>query len=318
MRRALLSVLICMAGASPAFAFDCSKATRADEKAICADPALVALDARMVEAYKAGLAKLDAQGQEAMKLSQRVWLADRATCEGSAECLQWRIEQRIAQLDPKAPAGSGGPALVPWFASQPGAKNRWLILISGFNLAPPAKSLTLESYVQSMDAEAPRETIPAEDIIPDMAPYQHTRALVPTYLSDRFLAASDSTYEFSGGAHGNYGSTFLAIDLEKDEPADFYSIFQQGSESALIAECQRLLKKEREARNEGDAEGWDYKTIVIEKIGKLANWTFSGDSAAVYFAPYEAGSFAEGEYECRMPLSFLRPLLKPGNPWMPG
>ena len=316
MRRAVLSFLICMAGANPALAFDCSKAARADEKAICADPSLVALDAQMSDAYARGLAKLDAQGQAAMKLSQRVWLADRASCEGDGECLRGRIESRIGQLNPVPQAGTGGPQLLPWFSSQPGARNRWTIMVSGFTFAPPAQSLTLQTYLQNIDAEMPREEIPADEIMPDGVPFQHVRSLTPTYLTARFLSASDSVYEYGGGAHGNYGSTFLNMDVAKDAELQFYDMFVQGSESALIAECQRLLKQERAARNDDDGEGWDYRGIVIEKIGKLIYWTFSQDSAAVYFAPYEAGSYAEGEYECRMPVAFLKPWLKPGNPWV--
>ncbi|MEC4590849.1 MULTISPECIES: lysozyme inhibitor LprI family protein [Nitrospirillum] len=61
---------------SPARAasFDCHKATTANEKAICANPALSKLDEKLSATYKSAMAKLPAEGQRDLKREQLAWL----------------------------------------------------------------------------------------------------------------------------------------------------------------------------------------------------------------------------------------------------
>lgn len=57
--------------------FSCAAAKSAAEKAICADPALAALDRRMASAYAKVLAALDAPGRAALRTDQRIFLEAR-------------------------------------------------------------------------------------------------------------------------------------------------------------------------------------------------------------------------------------------------
>jgi len=54
--------------------FDCTKASTAIEKAICADPALAAADRKLAETYQAASAKLSDEGRSALRDEQRQWL----------------------------------------------------------------------------------------------------------------------------------------------------------------------------------------------------------------------------------------------------
>lgn len=57
--------------------FSCAAARSAAEKAICADPALAALDRRMASVYAKTLAALDAPGRTALRADQRAFLEAR-------------------------------------------------------------------------------------------------------------------------------------------------------------------------------------------------------------------------------------------------
>lgn len=320
MRRTVLSLMMVLVGAAPALAFDCAKAARDDEKAICADPKLKAADAAMDAAYKAVRSKLNTADIKALVTSQRLWLSQREDCGADAECLLYRTQSRARELSPQPESGPGGVDLVPFFIATPGDRTHWEVMVSGFHLDQP-KSIAFESYVQEVQAEAQREPLSPEDVTMDGSPYVFDQALSATYASPRFLSVASSVYEYTGGAHGNYGKSFRHFDLSQDVEVSYSAIFAEGAEATIMPECRRLLKMQRAERLGGEVledDGiWNLRESVLQAVGDISNWTFAADSAAMYFAPYEVGSYAEGEYECRMPLSFLKPLIKPGNPWQP-
>ncbi|SEP09381.1 Protein of unknown function [Luteibacter sp. UNC138MFCol5.1] len=73
---ATLLSLAFAAGTCHAAGFDCGKASTAVEKAICASPAISALDGDLGEAFRAAL-KNHPDKADALKLDQRHWLAER-------------------------------------------------------------------------------------------------------------------------------------------------------------------------------------------------------------------------------------------------
>ena len=135
MRRSIPILLLSLTllAATPASAagpgFDCARATRQIDKAICAWDTVGALDGRMADAFRATLAaQKDEAAVAAVKAGQKAWLAGRdrdcgldavAPVEGSEEglspqefgqliCLQAIYPPRIAQL-----ADLAAPPLIP-------------------------------------------------------------------------------------------------------------------------------------------------------------------------------------------------------------
>ncbi len=72
-------LLLAAAPATAAPSFDCAKARRTDEKAICADPALAALDLAVDQSYRRARERLrDAGAQKALRDAQRDMITGRA------------------------------------------------------------------------------------------------------------------------------------------------------------------------------------------------------------------------------------------------
>ncbi len=83
-----------------AASFDCGKAKKADEIAICADRTLSELDVAMATLYGVRMQipmLMGARG--AAQDEQRAWLADRGACGADVTCLTARYEQRIVDLN---------------------------------------------------------------------------------------------------------------------------------------------------------------------------------------------------------------------------
>jgi uncharacterized protein len=317
--RALLISLLLVYGA-PAWAFDCNKAARADEKAICASPELLGLDGELASAYKGLKAQALPDEVAGLVASQRAWLALRAECQADAKCIGNQINARLQQFSPQPQSGPGGVTLRPFFIYEPGDAIHWQVDVAGVRLVQPA-SRAFDAFVAELKAEAQRAPIADEDVVEGMQ-FTTSHQVVVTYASPRFISVSDGFSEYAGGAHGIYGQILHHFDLKADRKVEFADMFAPGALDSIIPACEVLLtqaKIERAVANGGtaaDAEGFDIHGAVVEAVPVLSRWTFAAESAAVYFPPYAAGSYAEGEYECRMGLGFLKPLLRPGNPWV--
>lgn len=88
--------------------FDCQKATKADEKAVCADRSLNDLDVEMATKYQflQGLFPMGTRG--AMRDAQQIWLRNRQECGSDTACLTKSYKSRLQQLD-KIYAGINKP-----------------------------------------------------------------------------------------------------------------------------------------------------------------------------------------------------------------
>lgn len=98
------------AGPAAAQGIDCSKARSPAEKAICASPALMALDRQSAISYADALAR-QPEGRDAMRQDLIRWLRERDTaCALPAaqvpDCLRRQITRRIAALAPPATAAA--------------------------------------------------------------------------------------------------------------------------------------------------------------------------------------------------------------------
>ena len=129
---------------------------------------------------------------------------------------------------------------------------------------------------------------------------------VPGYLS-----LSAKLYEYTGGAHGIYGKQSLIWDKEQGRALAGIELFNSpvALENALGANLCDALDRARERkrgiavnRAAGDAfndcPGLDEASLLI---GSSNGQTF--DRIGVYFGPYVAGAYAEGDYELNFPVT---------------
>lgn len=78
--------------------FDCGKASKAAEAAVCYDADLARLDQRLARGYRMALANADQP--ESLRSSQMRWLRDRRdACEDDADCLRLIYRQRLKYFE---------------------------------------------------------------------------------------------------------------------------------------------------------------------------------------------------------------------------
>jgi uncharacterized protein len=79
--------------------FDCARAIRAVEKAICSDADLARLDRQIDDAYKAALGQLNRSGVARLRREQRAFIARRDKAFGRPDYqLKREMERRLQML----------------------------------------------------------------------------------------------------------------------------------------------------------------------------------------------------------------------------
>lgn len=141
----------------------------------------------------------------------------------------------------------------------------------------------------------------------DRSPRQHSASEEWKVVADlpRFLSLSGHLTTYSGGAHGSYGTESLVWDREKRQALRGIDLFnspvslEQGLGQRLCDRLNAAREKRRGTKiEEGSAEMFDKCPGLDEAdvlLGSSNGKTF--DRVTVYFGPYVAGSYAEGDYE---------------------
>jgi uncharacterized protein YecT (DUF1311 family) len=82
--------------------YDCAKANKELDRAICYSPSVATLDVQLAQAYKAALQKLPPEKKPELQMRQRDWLTQREKAcviyKWWVECLQDSYTKRIAEL----------------------------------------------------------------------------------------------------------------------------------------------------------------------------------------------------------------------------
>ncbi|SSW67484.1 hypothetical protein AGI3411_03147 [Achromobacter agilis] len=210
---------------------NCSQARSASEKAICADADLVRLDADLAAAYAAlGRAKPDTR--DALRQSQRDWLARRNACAADAACLRWQYELRLDALQGQLrraqayrPDGTDLQALEDFRRAVEAAASQ----DAAFPLETALKALSASGGTTSFSNVRDKE----DDI------EAHFPTARPTGVSEdewRALLASDVD---SGGENGV--ASYTLIDLDGDGLRDL-AIDSYVGGTGLFSEISTLRR----------------------------------------------------------------------------
>lgn len=312
-RASLVALPFLLAASSHALAFDCAKAKTGVEKAICADPALKALDDALAAAYgavKAGLAEAD---QKMMTNSQKRWIARREGCgtggQDLAVCVKQKTEERLVLLTGKAASGPGAPGkLIAQFIAQTGTPGSYDIDIALLRFEAPALPGE-ETLNRAADEIAAAARLGPQENVEQGAIYAEADSFTITYASPAFMSVRHDFYDNEGGAHGNYGTTNLNINMESGELLKIEDVLAAPSAAILTLWCKQQIEAEKLRRipDIDLSEGADERDAAIaQTMRDLASWSIGETGITVSFDPYAVGAYSEGTYQCRFPTAGVK------------
>ena len=127
------------------------------------------------------------------------------------------------------------------------------------------------------------------------------------YQSTRLLTLANASYNYSGGAHGNYATNYLSIDMMKNKKLSLDDILSATGKAQL----RRLLEKYfRKEYNLKEAEALTEGGLFENKIEPNKNFFVTRKCIGFSYAPYEIGPYALGEIVIFIPLAELKDYLQ--------
>lgn len=131
------------------------------------------------------------------------------------------------------------------------------------------------------------------------------------FFSADLISIRGSTYQYMGGAHGNYGDFPVNYwwrngTAREVKVADLFDARKPWR--AVLGRHLRceLIRQEANYVVEGSVKEAD--------LADSENFTFSPAGVEFHFSPYEVGPYAQGAFHVTVPFTVLRPVLRADGP----
>ena len=126
------------------------------------------------------------------------------------------------------------------------------------------------------------------------------------------LSFETAIYEYSGGAHGNYATSFLVLDLKKAKKLALKDVIKAESLQALPRLLERKLREKYNIAPSADLAEIEDLCMLVNKIEPTENFYLTPQGIGFYYNPYEITCYAHGSEDIFIPFKEMKGLLQPG------
>ncbi len=347
MRKTLLALalplLLCTL--AHAASFDCTKATTAQEKAICATPALSAADDQMAAAYRAWLATAQPDWAAGIRQNQLVWLRTRdASCPAGdasnpvASCLNEIYKERINQLQQMVQHIAGitfvSQAVTLTARDTPDSAPPAGIseVTPGFGtldaIWPQASSATPQwtawnkavenAAIQAVNTFTGDAKKPAQDWSSLVLPGIDDLVTVTIVGFNGKMISAAIVNDYDGhGAHPTENSAqfyWMLGEQRALKPEDVF-LPNSGWDTWMEKQLDNYLHKALDAQSSGNYQTWftagDAQKTLQELVTSPADWKLEPAGLSIFFEPYQVACYACTPDPMTISWTDLKPYLQP-------
>lgn len=126
------------------------------------------------------------------------------------------------------------------------------------------------------------------------------------YNDNGYIVVSKYDYAYTGGAHGNYGTSMFCFDTDKKQQIGLSDIV-----SADNVTMQNLLEQHYRKQYKVPANTPLEEVLFVKHLKPNKNFYFSSAGIGFIYAPYEIASYADGEINVWIPFTALKHFLNP-------
>lgn len=134
------------------------------------------------------------------------------------------------------------------------------------------------------------------------------RKLLVTYHSSKILTLASHAYAYTGGAHGNYGTRFITIDLEANKKLSLGHVLTSSGIGPLKTELEKQFRQQAGLK---ENEPLTEAGLFENKIEPNDNFYLTGKGIGFSYMPYEIGPYVLGEINVFIPIGQLLNYLQP-------
>lgn len=114
------------------------------------------------------------------------------------------------------------------------------------------------------------------------------------------------SYEYTGGAHGNYAAHYQVLDLEKKKILTPEDILKPEYKTALIPELEKSFRKAFKLDEDANIA----EMLLQKEIKPNNNFYLTEKGIAFSYTPYEIGPYSLGQVTLFIPFKDIKSLLK--------
>jgi uncharacterized protein len=317
----LVLVLALPASAQSGPSFDCGKAGTPIERTICGDGELAKADRDVAAVYVALASKLTGPAKDHLVKDQVRWVGDRnRACATGAletvECLKERYDTRLAFL--RALSAGAYPFITEQTIIRSGKieSTRYAIDASYPQFDNPSGDFgATNRHFGERTRAAVAQAMPQPGIPPDIEQiWTYQQSFVLHRPAPHAICVELTFYAYTGGAHGNGGTSGTLVDMRTGRVVPPASVFFAGDEwlrtvtDIVVADLRKQF-----VERPGFDDALEPKTMA-KLLAQPAHYLFQADKLEILFNPYDIGPYAAGPYSVEIPYAKLRPLIRPDGP----
>jgi hypothetical protein len=130
------------------------------------------------------------------------------------------------------------------------------------------------------------------------------------YADNDLVSIIYTTYTYTGGAHGNAGSTSFNYDLKRGRMLELADLFTPASNYIkTIADYSINSIRERKISD----DKWIREGAAANRKN-YTSWNIVPEGLLITFDSYQVAAYAAGPQEVIIPFAVLRGIIKPGGP----
>ena len=138
---------------------------------------------------------------------------------------------------------------------------------------------------------------------------EESQRLGIAFLSPKLLTLADLYYSYTGGAHGNYSTHYISIDLAANKELTLADILTPAGIKKLNPLLEKYFRKDQGL---GQTEDLTEGGLFENKLEANDNFYVTTKGIGFSYAPYEIAPYAAGEINIYIPFSELTSCLQPG------
>src|SRR5688572_27913538 len=135
-----------------------------------------------------------------------------------------------------------------------------------------------------------------------------TQWLLIAFQSTKLLTLANWNFSYTGGAHGNYYTSYMNIDLTTNKEILLREVLNSSGIQQLNPLLEKYFRKDKGLKSSEDlTEGG----LFENKIEANENFYLTTKGIGFSYAPYEIGPYAAGEINVFIPFTELNAYLQP-------
>ncbi|HLG40876.1 MAG TPA: DUF3298 domain-containing protein [Chitinophagaceae bacterium] len=139
--------------------------------------------------------------------------------------------------------------------------------------------------------------------------FDESSQVIIAYQTSKLIVLSGSYYTYTGGAHGNYSTSYIPVDLVSNKKLSLNDVINKAGQTKLAKLLEKAFRKDYSLK---DTDPLTEGGLFENQIEPNNNFYVTSKGIGFCYNPYEIGPYAMGEINIYISFTELTAYLQPG------